>query len=84
MDIKINEDLSNLTKFKASMRELKIQWEYKRLSERDYNFNEQILNSLGKNGWELCGIVGFDFEKEDDWITAIFKRPVTEKPPEED
>jgi hypothetical protein len=39
-------------------------WEYKVVKINEFNL-EQLLNELGKQGWELCGL------REDDFV---FKR----------
>ena len=39
-------------------------WEYKVIEIKEHSLNE-VLNNLGKQGWELCGMKDNDF---------IFKR----------
>ena len=50
-------------------------WEYKILnySSRFTISKEDILNSAGKDGWELVSVID---NNNDDWIIFYFKRPL--------
>jgi hypothetical protein len=46
------------------------QWEYKEETLHFKGAKQRLLNDLGKEGWELCGIMN------DSHATAYFKRPI--------
>lgn len=51
-------------------------WEYNAAALKASQASDlTILDSLGKEGWELCGVVN------DTIRTAYFKRPIYPKPP---